>query len=107
MTPDGSLTPADVAPLGMDDRGLPILPAYLYAWHGLDTLTYDLVVWCVHCGKWHRHAWGDGHKAAHCLDPQHYPAGYVLQMVGSITTQKMERFAEEERPRRKEDPHDV
>ena len=23
-------------------------------------------VWCVHCGEWHYHGPGDGHRIAHC-----------------------------------------
>ena len=25
-------------------------------------------VWCVHCGAWHDHGLGDGHRIAHCTD---------------------------------------
>ena len=41
-------------------------------------------VWCVHCGEWHYHGAGDGHRTAHCLVPgsAYREYGYNLALAG-------------------------
>jgi len=39
-------------------------------------------VWCVFCRRWHWHAAGPGHRAAHCTEPSLYTAtGYILVLA--------------------------
>ena len=57
----------------------PQLPAYPRD----DGLT-GLRVWCGHCGRWHYHGDGYGHRAAHCHrgGSPYRETGYVLTRPG-------------------------
>ena len=43
-----------------------------------------LVVWCDHCGIWHWHGAGEGHREAHCRGPgsPYERRGYNLAYAG-------------------------
>ena len=61
-------------------RTIPELPAY----HGNDGCLH---AWCQHCGDWHHHGIGGGHRVAHCL-PAASPyrrTGYTLVPAGPFT----------------------
>ena len=40
-------------------------------------------VWCRHCGAWHYHGVGEGHREAHCTNPasRYNKTGYNLALV--------------------------
>lgn len=42
-----------------------------------------LSAWCPFCAKMHRHGSGEGHRVAHCADPEspYKKSGYVLRDV--------------------------
>jgi hypothetical protein len=60
--------------------GAPTVPAYAAF---IDGSTYWLV-WCEHCGTWHRHGPAEGHWEAHCDDPAspYWRTGYNLAYAG-------------------------
>ena len=41
-------------------------------------------VWCKHCGTWHEHGPGEGHREAHCDDraSPYWKTGYNLAYAG-------------------------
>ena len=41
-----------------------------------------LKVWCVWCDRWHLHGDGEGHRLAHCVNPEspYLSTGYVLRL---------------------------
>jgi hypothetical protein len=62
-----------------DPSRIPSLPAYADQ-RGL------LHVWCAHCGRWHDHGRGGGHRVAHCGPGSPYCAtGYTLVEAGPWT----------------------
>ncbi len=73
------------------DVTTPELQAYRYT-HSRGA---SLVAWCVHCLQWHWHGAGDGHRVAHCHDPQspYNTGGYELHEVGTITEREMKQQA--------------
>lgn len=42
-----------------------------------------LSAWCPFCARWHHHGQGEGHKVAHCTEPDSplKSTGYVLKKV--------------------------
>jgi hypothetical protein len=62
------------------DLDAPVLPAYEVV---VDGVTY-WVVWCRHCGEWHRHGPIEGHREAHCTDSKspYWKRGYNLAFAG-------------------------
>jgi hypothetical protein len=62
------------------DLDAPVLAAY-------EAVIGDVtcwIVWCRHCGKWHRHGAAEGHREAHCDDSAspYWQTGYNLAYVG-------------------------
>ena len=47
------------------DLDAPVLPAYEAFVSG----SIYWLVWCEHCGTYHRHGPAEGHREAHCNDP--------------------------------------
>ena len=45
-----------------------------------------LKVWCHYCKKYHLHGHGEGHRTAHCPDPDSpfYRTGYILKLEGDL-----------------------
>lgn len=43
------------------------------------------IVYCEHCRIWHRHGPMEGHRIAHCTDPESpwYNCGYELRYAGA------------------------
>jgi hypothetical protein len=41
--------------------------------------------WCRHCGQWHYHGPGEGHREAHCtnLDSPYHATGYNLALASA------------------------
>jgi hypothetical protein len=39
--------------------------------------------WCRHCGQWHYHGPGEGHREAHCTKPTspYHQTGYNLALA--------------------------
>ena len=62
------------------DLDAPVLSAYEVV---VDGVTY-WVVWCRHCGAWHRHGPTEGHREAHCEDSHspYWQRGYNLAFAG-------------------------
>ena len=62
------------------DLEAPVLPAYEVL---VDGVTH-WVVWCKHCGEWHRHGAAEGHREAHCHDSGslYWKRGYNLAFAG-------------------------
>ena len=58
---------------------IPVLEAF-------ESETGHLYVWCWHCGRWHTHGPGEGHRVAHCQDPQspYMRTGYILRKKGPL-----------------------
>jgi hypothetical protein len=87
----------------------PTLDAYRY--HGRDN--DSMVLWCVHCVRWHWHGAGpapgsgDGHRVAHCLnDASPYcQGGYCLHEVGPITSDEMRQVERRAKKERRQDAH--
>jgi hypothetical protein len=70
-------------PIGLVDvvnLDAPVLPAYEKKSRGV----VRWLVWCKHCGTWHRHGAGEGHREAYCLEQQspYYQNGYNLAYAG-------------------------
>jgi len=42
-----------------------------------------MMFWCPFCRKYHRHGRGDGHRAAHCTNPDspYNETGYIIRMM--------------------------
>lgn len=42
-----------------------------------------LSVWCPFCQRWHHHGTGEGHRVAHCMDPESpfLETGYVIKKI--------------------------
>lgn len=69
----------------------------------------QLVVWCKYCVEWHRHGAvgptlgaGDGHRVAHCVDPDkssYFHRGYFLKETGPLTKDSQYRISGRKRPR--------
>ncbi len=79
------------APLGVDEWGHPVLPAY---WNGRSQLS----VWCIYCLDWHVHGagedpvgdtkGGDGTRVPHCIERTPYRLDadiYEIRRVGNLT----------------------
>ena len=62
------------------DLDAPVLPAYETMVGGMR----HWVVWCKHCGEWHRHGPVEGHREAHCTDSNsaYWNQGYNLAYAG-------------------------
>ncbi len=62
------------------DLDAPVLPAYEAVING----AVRWVVWCRHCGSWHRHGPAEGHREAHCHDNMspYWRTGYNLAYAG-------------------------
>src|SRR6266568_8981266 len=81
----------------MESSPIPVLEAYRYT---SDRREVSLVVWCLHCRRWHWHGAGnapgagDGHRVAHCINPKspYNQGGYVLREVAPITAPVMKRL---------------
>lgn len=60
--------------LSVDD--IPVLPAERV--NGV-----QLKVYCEHCGGYHYHGLGDGHRIAHCMDrtSDYYRTGYFIHEI--------------------------
>ena len=58
------------------DLDAPVLPAYEASVSG----SVYCLVWCDHCGTYHRHGPAEGHREAHCNDPEspYWRHGYNL-----------------------------
>ena len=63
------------------DLEAPVLSAYEVV---IDGVTH-WVVWCVHCGEWHKHGPAEGHREAHCQDSRspYWKLGYNLAYAGT------------------------
>ena len=62
------------------DLDAPVLPAYEAKVKGVTRW----LVWCKHCGVWHRHGPAEGHREAHCKDSNspYWKIGYNLAYAG-------------------------
>lgn len=42
-----------------------------------------LSAWCPFCRRWHHHGAGEGHRVAHCINPESpfHKTGYILKKV--------------------------
>ena len=62
------------------DLDATVLPAYEASING----SVRWVVWCKHCGKYHRHGAVEGHREAHCNDSTgpYWKTGYNLAYAG-------------------------
>ncbi len=88
----------------MQSNSIPVLETYRYT---SDRREVSLVVWCIHCVKWHWHGAGkapgagDGHRVAHCHDDTspYNTGGYQLREVGTITAQEMKQHARLNKPK--------
>ena len=58
------------------------VPPVLEAYDRHDGCGY--AVWCRHCKVWHYHGHGEGHRVAHCHDPEspYHRPGYTLRPIG-------------------------
>lgn len=65
------------------EADLPILDAYEAF---LDGSRYWLVR-CEYCRTWHRHGPAEGHREAHCIDPNspYYKRGYIIRLAGFMS----------------------
>jgi hypothetical protein len=57
----------------MDD--IPVMYATKEHSRGVDLFRFD----CPMCGKRHTHGYGEGHRIAHCTNPDNFPDGYILK----------------------------
>jgi hypothetical protein len=39
----------------------------------------ELIFFCPKCEKTHRHGPQEGHRIAHCYNPNHHPKGYFIK----------------------------
>ena len=71
----------------------PVLSAYEVV---LDGSTH-WVVWCEHCGEWHKHEAAEGHSEAHCQDSTspYRKEGYNLAYAGKWKAPKEDASCEE------------
>lgn len=78
-------------PLGYDEHGCPILPAF-------EDECGHLRVWCNPCGRWHLHGMYEGHRYEHCIDPHsaYRRKGYVLETVAVPFTDEFKSRVERE-----------
>jgi hypothetical protein len=62
------------------DLDAPVLPAYEAVIKG----SVRWLVWCKHCGEWHRHGPAEGHREAHCNNSisKYLRTGYNLAYAG-------------------------
>jgi hypothetical protein len=62
-----------------DEREFPILLAYERNHEG------HLSVWCPYCICFHHHGTGEGHRVAHCSNPDspYKNGGYVIKKPGA------------------------
>ena len=68
----------DYACIDLDE---PVLPAYETTSNG----SVRWLVWCEHCGVYHRHGPAEGHREAHCNAPAspYWTNGYNLALAGA------------------------
>jgi hypothetical protein len=68
------------------DLDAPVLPAFEASAGGAK----KWLVWCKHCNVWHRHGPAEGHREAHCHDPQspYWRMGYNLAYAGPWENQQ-------------------
>jgi hypothetical protein len=67
---------------------VPELPAYLMLGLSMGQPAAYYLVWCKHCRRQHRHAAGDGHRTAHCIQAGNAASpynvtGYWLRCTGT------------------------
>lgn len=89
-------SPCDLPPIQpVVDGRCPVLLAYVKP-------SGTLAAWCAHCGKWHHHGIGEGHRVSHCftVDSPYSRTGYNLVVCGQFTEAVRKAHGRERRPPR-------
>lgn len=85
LHPMGKLIDTDAIPQKetpeIDPKDYPVVQAFV------SKCKKQSHVWCPFCQDWHGHGPNDGHRTAHCINPQSpfKETGYRLRVVGEMT----------------------